>query len=377
MNGGIYLLQQGGKLVEMNEQPYDSEDLLQELLATYPSLLAGNQIDTAEPRKWLLVSREVGVPREEDGADHWSVDHLFLDQDAIPTIVEVKRSSDTRLRREVVGQMLDYAANCVVYWPIEEIRAKFETRCEKEGKNSDEEIKIGLGIEVEAEQFWQQVKTNLQAGKIRLLFIADEIPNELRRIVEFLNQQMKSAEVLAVEIKQFTGQGLQTLVPRVIGQTAEAECAKSAGGSPTRKWDEASFFQELENKKGTEAAKVAKKILEWFRPRMTRIWFGEGSRYGSFVPIFQHKGVDHQVGAAWTYGAFEIYFFWYQRKPPFSSAEKRLELLRQLNAIAGVSIPGTAITKRPSFSLELLKDEKAFVQFISAMNWTLEQIKAS
>jgi hypothetical protein len=38
-----------------------------------------------------------------------------LDQDAIPAIVEVKRSTDTRIRREVVGQMLDYAANSVVY----------------------------------------------------------------------------------------------------------------------------------------------------------------------------------------------------------------------------------------------------------------------
>ena len=32
----------------------------------------------------------------------------------MPTLVEVKRSSDTRIRREVVGQMLHYAANAVV-----------------------------------------------------------------------------------------------------------------------------------------------------------------------------------------------------------------------------------------------------------------------
>jgi hypothetical protein len=44
----------------------------------------------------------------------------------VPTLVEVKRSSDTRIRREVVGQMLDYAANAVVYWPLERLRATFE-----------------------------------------------------------------------------------------------------------------------------------------------------------------------------------------------------------------------------------------------------------
>jgi hypothetical protein len=31
-----------------------------------------------------------------DGGGRWSVDHLFLDQDAVPTIVEVKRSTDPR-----------------------------------------------------------------------------------------------------------------------------------------------------------------------------------------------------------------------------------------------------------------------------------------
>jgi hypothetical protein len=59
-----------------------------------------------------------------------------------------------------------------------------------------------------------------------MVFVADIIPKELRRIVEFLNSQMSSAEVLAVEIRQYVGQGLKTLVPRVIGLTAEAEARK-------------------------------------------------------------------------------------------------------------------------------------------------------
>lgn len=130
MSGGIYLIQNDGQLVEMTERTYDSEDLLQGLLAQYPNLLAGDQMDNSHPRRWLLISRERGVPAEEGGGYRWSVDHLFLDQDAIPTIVEVKRSSDSRIRREVVGQMLDYAANAVVYWPVETIRAEFEAHHE-------------------------------------------------------------------------------------------------------------------------------------------------------------------------------------------------------------------------------------------------------
>ena len=62
-----------------------------------------------------------------DGVERWSVDHLLLDQDAIPTLVEVKRSSDSRIRREVVGQMLDYAANAVTYWNID--AASYRLQC--------------------------------------------------------------------------------------------------------------------------------------------------------------------------------------------------------------------------------------------------------
>ena len=119
MNGGIFVLKEGGDLIELAEQPYDSEALLQELLAKYPTLLAGSQFDAESPRRWLLVSREAGLPSEMDGGNRWSVDHVFLDQDAIPTLIEVKRSRDPRIRREVIGQLLDYAANAVVYWPIE------------------------------------------------------------------------------------------------------------------------------------------------------------------------------------------------------------------------------------------------------------------
>src|SRR5215207_1256434 len=109
MSGGIFLMRGDDELVEMHESPYEAEEVLQALIARFPSLLAGDQYAGDTPRRWLLVGRETALPDDEDAAGRWSVDHLFLDQDAVPTLVEVKRSSDTRIRREVVGQMLDYA----------------------------------------------------------------------------------------------------------------------------------------------------------------------------------------------------------------------------------------------------------------------------
>ena len=54
---------------------------------------------------------------------------------------------------------------------------------------------------MDAESFWTNVKTNLQAGRIRMLFVADEIPKDLKRIIEFMNEQMDPAEVLGIEVK--------------------------------------------------------------------------------------------------------------------------------------------------------------------------------
>lgn len=375
MSEGIFVIQNDGQFVELVEEGYDSEDSLQRWLADHPNLLAGEQIDSANPRRWLLVSREMGM--SSDDTDVGRVDHLFLDQDGVPTLVEVKRSSDTRIRREVVGQMLDYAANALVHWPVERIRARYETRCEKMNLVPEEELQALIELEADPDQFWKQVQDNLQIGRIRLIFVADVIPIELRRIVEFLNQQMSPAEVLAVEIRQYAGQGLRSLVPRVIGQTVKAQQKKSGSTTPKRQWDEVSYFAELQQAFNSTEVDVARRLLNWAKPKVTEIWWGKGTTIGSFVPILSHKGTDHQLCAVFTSGVVEIYFQWYQYKAPFDSEEKRLELLKRLNAIPGVSIPENAIVRRPSIPFSTLAKDDALQQFIAAFEWMIGEIRAS
>ena len=116
---GVFHVREDKTLVEMQPAAFVTEDEFQDLLARFPRLLGDGP--NGEQRRWLLITREMGVPREEGAGGWWSLDHLFLDHEGVPTLVEVKRSADPRLRREVVGQMLDYAANAVVYWPLDAI----------------------------------------------------------------------------------------------------------------------------------------------------------------------------------------------------------------------------------------------------------------
>jgi hypothetical protein len=374
----IYLLQPDGTLRGMQEAPYDSEALLQELLERYPDLLAGDQMGTT-PRRWLLVSREHGVPDAEGAADRWSLDHLFIDHDSVPTLVEVKRSSDTRIRREVVGQMLDYAANAVVYWPVEQLRATYETRCRGAGLDPDAEIATLLqrtDQEDAVEDFWTNVKTNLQAGRIRLVFVADVIPPELRRIVEFLNAQMDPAEVLAVEVRQFLGDGVKTLVPTVIGRTAVAQQRKGMARRERVQWTEERFFAALREKKGEPIEGVARRIYDWVRPRVTLVDFGCGNDSGSIIPGLRlPDGSVANVFSLWTYGTVEMNFQGLKLRPGFASDDSRQELLQRLNAVPGVKIEDASLVKRPNIALDALVDPAALSAFLDVIDWALRQVQ--
>ena len=232
----IYHLNEQGQLAAMSEEPFELESKLQELVAEHPSLLSGEQINPNNPCRFILIKREQGIPIAEGGGNHWSVDHLLIDQDAIPTLVEAKRASNREVRREIVGQMLDYASHATLHWKIDDIRKDFETFTIASGQDPDIVLAELLKDDPETDAFWEKVESNLRTAHLRLLFVADGIPDELTRVVEFLNEQMPEVEVLAVEIKQFKGVSGSTLVPRVIGRTSEAIAARGRRtGEPSYK----------------------------------------------------------------------------------------------------------------------------------------------
>jgi hypothetical protein len=241
----IFLLSDGGTLQKVTRSEYDSEQWLQDLIDTYPELLAGEQIAPNEPLRWLVVGKEVGIPDSTEAADRWSLDILLIDNQCRPTLVEVKRSTDRRIRREVVGQMLDYAANSQLYWPVDKIRS---LATERHGGAEKLDAEVGRLLAAatapapeDIEEFWAAVGENQRHGRVRLLFVADELPRELRRIIEFLNEHMPDIEVLGVEIPQYTGSSFTALVPRLIGQTELIRQGRQVSSKQT-KTNEAAFF---------------------------------------------------------------------------------------------------------------------------------------
>jgi len=289
----IFLINDSGKVAkEMLETSYETEEILQWLLVMKPDLLPGEQINPEAPRRWLLVKPEIGVPGEAGEGSRWSLDHLFLDQDGVATFVECKRASDSRNRREVVAQMLDYAANGLAYWSMDSLRQAAAETLREEGKSLDDEVKqlLESANEGDVDTYWKQVEENLRAGKARLVFVADEIPKELRRLVEFLNEKMTDVEVLAVEVKQFVGEGVKAVVPRAIGLTE-----KSREGKPGAEPKKALTREDFLAKCTSVAAQFFEKALDEAAARNLSIYWGtvgfsvrarvvtEDREYASFV----------------------------------------------------------------------------------------------
>jgi hypothetical protein len=269
--------------------------------------------------------------------------------------------------------MLDYAANAA-HWTVEGIRARFEATCSARQVDPDEELGKLLSGDAKASDFWQKVKTNLQAGRVRMLFVADAIPPELRRIIEFLNTQMDPAEVLGLEVKQFVGPGMKMLVPRVLGQTETARQRKNPEGSESRQWDEPSFLEDLRQRQGEPAAVVAQRLLEWANTRGLRMWWGQGKKDGSFYPGHDGRFGRHLLFAVWTSGSVEIQFQ-HMKCSPFNEDRMRMDLARRLSAIKGLSIPEDALKRRPSFKLSLLVQPDALEKFLGVFDWMLSEIK--
>jgi hypothetical protein len=209
--------------------------------------------------------------------------------------------------------------------------------------------------------------------------VSDRVPDELRRIVGFLNQQMDPAEVLAVEIKQYARQdsGFKTLVPRVVGQTVEAQQKKMGAARERRQWDESSFLQEPELSRDIKEAAVARRILDWAKKLMPSIYWGRGGVNGVFIPGLSHDGVWHQAIGVATNGSIEVQFQYMSGKPPFDDELRRLDLLRRLNSIVRIDIPEYKVGLRPSFHLSALHNEVDLRIFPKVLDWFVREVKAT
>lgn len=283
----VYVVQGDGETTSVPQVYCKNEEKeLQELLEKNHDLLPGDQIEPDDPPRWLLIQREMPVPDPGTGGDRWSIDFLFADHHGTPTFVECKRYEDTRARREVVGQMLEYAANGQYYWDREILRDMAARSAGERGMDLETALQaINPDSGDSVDDYLQLMRNNLEEGQVRLIFFLEEAPHELRSIVEFLNKQMERSEVLIVEARQYEKDGMRLVVPSLFGYTEQARRIKKAvtvTSGERRTWTESEFFADASYRLDAAAVEAMRRLYDFAVSNEYQLKWGTGKTAGSF-----------------------------------------------------------------------------------------------
>jgi hypothetical protein len=188
--------------------PYDREAELQALLAKSPSLIPVDELrEGASP--FVLAVPEFGLPGSGQ------TDLLAVTSGGDLAVVECKLSANPEIKRTVVAQVLEYAA---YLWEMsyEEMNARVQARL---GEDLAGLISRDLDdADWDEGEFRSNVSQSLRDGTFMLIIAVDEVNDELKRTIRFLNScGDPKFSFHALEMRRFKRGDVDVLVPHTYG----------------------------------------------------------------------------------------------------------------------------------------------------------------
>jgi hypothetical protein len=366
------LLIDSGKATPLNETRFTEEGKLQDYLEEYPTLIPLADIVEDAP-DLLCIGREVS-------AGSGSIDLLCIDRDSLLTVVETKLRKNREARREVVGQIIEYASY-VAQWTVDDvyrIADEYLAKSEKvppvyKGKTLNEVMKDIVGDDFSDEDFRGKIGQNLRDGRIRLIIAVDELIEQLRATVTFLNS-FSNFDILLLQVTDFEeSETKKVLVPVLFGYATKSA---ERGSRETRLWNEDSFLADTKSKCEPGTADTVIKLYEFARDNADEISWGRGTTYGSFTFRKLRLGVLISVFTITSSGTGWICF------GELAGKGVKRELIQtfrtSLNEIPGINIPEDAIKlgKFPPFAIEVLANEDSLKDFQDAVLFLCRQMES-
>lgn len=153
-----------------------SENFIQELVHRHPEALPIGEIDAAYLGA-VPVCRELNTPAGP-------IDNFLVTADGLPVIVECKLWRNPQARREVVGQVLDYAKE-LSRWTSADI----EREAARRGVQSLFELVRASHPDADEAAFHDGLSTSLAKGRCLLLILGDGIRQGVEAIFDHLQTQ--------------------------------------------------------------------------------------------------------------------------------------------------------------------------------------------
>ncbi len=259
------------------------EGWLQDLVENNPEILPITEIEPA-------FAPMVSVGREVTTLSGY-IDNLLLSPQGNLIIVETKLWRNPEARREVVGQIIDYAKD-VSHWTFEELEEKvrgYNSQHRQSSLGILDSLRLIEDIDESEEQIIiDAITRNLQRGRFLLLVVGDGIRESVETMADFLQQTPQLHFTLAlVELQVYElgeeGEKQLLVMPQVVARTreitravvrvegqniesvkVEVETEITTPGTPTTRFtlSEEDFFNTLRQHVDSEDVEFAHRIIE-------------------------------------------------------------------------------------------------------------------
>ncbi|TCM33680.1 hypothetical protein [Kribbella sp. VKM Ac-2568] len=205
-----------GKWVPAKLTSWESEKMLQELLADSPELIPGCA--------GSAVVKEFGLSEDH----HNRVDLVCVDEAGAVTLVECNLASSSESRRSVVGQIFAYAS-AVQRLSADDFAKAFASRTDGNVSLVDA-VGEAAGPDFLADSFMANLAKTLDEGSFRLVVAVDSITAELQKIIEYLERHLsETVTLIAFELGLVKAGDQQILVPNTYGTELPSKDGKARG----------------------------------------------------------------------------------------------------------------------------------------------------
>ena len=155
-----------------------NEVYIQNLFFKHPSALPIVEIDSSFMHS-VPVCTELNTPAGP-------IDALYVNAQGLLTLAEFKLWRNPQARREVVGQILDYAKE-LASWDYEDLQREISRRLKRSG-NALYELARANAEQLSEATFVDDVSRNLRKGRFLLLIVGDGIRENAESIIDYLQQ---------------------------------------------------------------------------------------------------------------------------------------------------------------------------------------------
>lgn len=337
------------KLAEPVELKAESE--LQKLLLESPQLINIGEI--REGFSTLVLA----IGEFDVGSGY--VDTIGFTPEGGIALIECKLDKNPEVKRKVIGQILEYAA---YLWKMS--YEDFDSRIQKlKGKSLADLMRESLNKaeDWDEEDFRNRIMKSLEDGSFILIVVVDKINDELKRIINYLNEcsELTSFSLHALEMSQFQPDKTENvakteiLVPHLYGLST-----KPPSVTPRKQWTEKEFFEEADRKIQDEKTRqTLRQLFEFSNSGLGKVEFGKGGKIGTFSLSLKYKGSWEKL----FFISYNPQFTWFAFETMVGHGiDKELvsRYIRELKSL-GFELG----EKAPVFDIRLLNDEELFEEF--------------